>query len=125
MRKPKAENWPGWLGTMPLGMLALTMRSATWTGPAPPKASRVKSRGSSPRSVSTERSAPIMLLLAICTMASAVSSTGLSMAPAIAAMALDAASASSAMAPPRKFSGLMRPMARLASVAVARVPPRP
>ena len=44
------------------------------SGPAPPKAQSVKSRGSRPRSISTERSAPTMLLLAMRTMASAVSS---------------------------------------------------
>ena len=50
---------------------------STCSGPAPPKAQSVKSRGSSPRSISTERSAPTMLLSAMRTMASAVSSTRL------------------------------------------------
>ena len=65
MVKPKAENWPGKFGTRPLGMEASVIRSLMWSGPAPPKATRTKSRGSRPCSVSTVCSAPTMLLLAM------------------------------------------------------------
>ena len=53
MMKPKAENWPGWFGTSPRGMPASAIRSLMCGGPAPPKATSVKSRGSRPRSIST------------------------------------------------------------------------
>jgi hypothetical protein len=66
-----------------------------------------------------------MLLLAIRTIAIAVSSSPLPIASATRPTAARAASASSVMAPPRKLSGLIRPSTTLASVTVALSPPAP
>jgi len=85
----------------------------------------VKSRGSRPRSISTERKAPIMLVSTIRAIASALASTSWPSRSASRPSAARAAAVSSCMRPPRKLSGLIRPSTRLASVTVASVPPRP
>ena len=62
---PMAVNTPGEGGNSPLVMPSVCARSAACTGPEPPKARSVSSRGSSPRSTVTARMARTMLALAI------------------------------------------------------------
>ena len=84
------------------GMPISRISAAACSGPAPPKAQSVKSRGSRPRSISTERSAPTMLLSAMRTIAIAVSAVDRPSRSATAATARSAESACSPMRPPRK-----------------------
>ena len=60
---PTAVKTPGSTGTMIRPMSSDRASSAAWTGPLPPKATRVKRRGSWPRSMVTERIARAMLVL--------------------------------------------------------------
>ena len=99
--RPIAESSPGRGGTSTLRMPMLRATSAACSGPAPPNATSVKSRGSSPCSTEITRTAPIMLTLMI-------SST-----PAAALVAVDAelarrASSIAARAPCRRASPCAR-----------------
>ena len=93
--------------------------------PPPPNATSVKSRGSWPRLTDTSLSALIMLLFAIRTIPRAASSRGTPSVPASASSTPATASMSASISPPQKYSGLIRPSSRLASVVVASPPPRP
>ncbi len=75
-------------------------------GVAPPKAQSVKSRGSRPRSISTERSAPIMLVSTIRAIASAVASTSWPSCSATRATAARAAATSSCIAAAEEIVGV-------------------
>ena len=66
-RRPIAEASPGRGGTSTLRIPMMRATSAACSGPAPPKATSVKSRGSSPCSTEMTRTAPIMLTLMIST----------------------------------------------------------
>ena len=61
-RSPSAQSTPGAGGISTRGMPNSSARAQPCSGPAPPNGTRVKSRGSWPRSTETMRSAPIMLL---------------------------------------------------------------
>ena len=66
-----------------------------------------------------------MAAFAMARMPEAVSSRPSPSGPAIESTAACAASTDSAISPPRKASGSISPSARLASVTVGSVPPRP
>ena len=95
-------------------------------GPAPPKETSAKRRGSWPRATETTRKARTIVAFAILTIAAAASSTpkpsGLATWSSIARRAADA---SSPMRPPRKRAGSSVPRTSCASVTVASSPPRP
>ena len=61
---PRAVKTPGIMGNITLVISRLRARSQACTGPLPPNAARVKSRGSIPRSTLTARMARAMLALA-------------------------------------------------------------
>ncbi|PZG54450.1 hypothetical protein C1I98_04140 [Spongiactinospora gelatinilytica] len=56
-RRPTAEAMPAAAGKITSPMPRLRASRAAWVGPAPPKATRVRSRGSRPRSIDTARMA--------------------------------------------------------------------
>ena len=58
---PTADNTPASGGTMTAAMPNNRARSQACNGPAPPKATRAKPDGSTPRATLTLRSAPSML----------------------------------------------------------------
>ncbi len=72
---PTAVNTPGETGTSTRRMSSARATSPACTGPLPPKATRVKSRGSRPRSMVTDRIARAMLALATSLIPWAASST--------------------------------------------------
>ena len=45
VRRPASESTPGWRGTIVREMAISALRAQAWTGPAPPIASRLNSRG--------------------------------------------------------------------------------
>ena len=94
-------------------------------GPAPPKATREKSRGSIPLEIVKVRIASAILELAISQIPSAVSITLKPSWCASFSIALYAACQSSFIFPPKKPSASIRPKIKLASVTVASVPPFP
>ena len=82
-RSPTAHSRPGEGGTM-TGNEPISWATAfACSGPAPPKATSAKSRGSWPRCTETRRRAPAMFSLTMATMPSAASSTDRPMASPI------------------------------------------
>ncbi len=78
------------------------------TGPEPPKATKVRSRGSRPRSMETTRVASSMFVLTIVWMPHAASSSESPSGRATrSSIARAAAPACSLIEPPAKYSGLM------------------
>ena len=66
--RPMAEATPAARGMTTWPMPKVSASSTAWRGPAPPKATRVKSRGSIPRCTVTTLMAAAMLALAtLCT----------------------------------------------------------
>ena len=61
---PRAESTPGCGGMSTRGMRSAAASSQAWSGPAPPKATSVKRRGSCPRSTEMVRMARSMFELA-------------------------------------------------------------
>ena len=123
-KSPCAQRTPGLGGTRMRDMPSSSARAQPWSGPAPPKGTSVKSRGSCPRSTETTRIAPTMLLLAMARMPLAASSRLSFKGRAMRSIAARAKCASSFIRPPSKVSGKW-PNTRCASVTVAAVPPRP
>ena len=72
---PDVERTPGRGGTTTVGISSSSARRQAWSGPAPPKATRAKRRGSWPRPTETVRMARAMALSMISTMPAAASST--------------------------------------------------
>ncbi len=123
-RAPKAEVTPGKRGTTTRGMWRSRASSTACSGPAPPKATSAKSRGSYPRATEITRVALIMCALASRMIPSAASSSDMPKTFAtFASMARAARSLRRTISPPRKFSGSIRPRTRFASVFVGSVPP--
>src|SRR5579884_1655239 len=72
---PSAEKWAGRRGTTTVGRWSSRAISQACSGPAPPKATKAKSRGSKPRSTEMPRMASDILATAMRTMPSAASIT--------------------------------------------------
>jgi hypothetical protein len=70
---PSAHSTPGAGGTSTRSMPSSSASAQPCSGPAPPNGTRVKSRGSCPRSTDTTRIAPTMLESAIARMTRAAS----------------------------------------------------
>jgi hypothetical protein len=73
--RPSAEKFPGWPRDEDARDADLVGQRDGVHGPAPPKAIRVKSRGSWPRWIEISRMAEVMRATAILTMPSASAST--------------------------------------------------
>ena len=122
---PQVESTPGRGGITTVGMSSSSASRQACSGPAPPKATSAKRRGSCPRPTDTVRMARAIALSMISTMPAAASSTpSASGRPMRAATAARAAAASSGSSPPSSAAG-MRPSTRCASVTVGSLPPRP
>ena len=102
VRRPTAEVIPGYGGTMTSGIPIRAATSTACSGPAPPNATREKSRGSTPFWTVRELMALAMFALTIATTPSAASRSSTSSRSARRPMAAAAAASSSAIAPPRK-----------------------
>ena len=76
-RQPSALVRPGRAGTSTSGMPSSRASATACSGPAPPKANSVKSRGSRPRASDTMRMAPAMCVLPSRITAAAASSTSM------------------------------------------------
>ena len=99
-----AEATPAPKGTATERIPNSAARAATWTGPAPPNATRVKWRGSMPRCTVTSRIAPAIVALAISWTAAAASETSSPSGSATDASARSARAAES-VTPPASPSG--------------------
>ncbi len=96
------------------------------TGPAPPKASSMKSRKSCPRMVEMALIASSIFTSMMRTTPSAASSTPMPSGRAtLVSTACRALAGSRRIFPPRKLSPLRWPSSRLQSVMVGISPPRP
>ena len=124
-QRPSAERTPPARGQRMRSMPSSAAIAAACIGPAPPKGSSAKRRGSRPRSTVTTRRARIISWLAIRTIPSAVSSSPRPRASPSPRTAAAAASASSSTPPASRESPARLPSRRLASVTVGSVPPRP
>ena len=98
---------PGWRGTSTRGIPISCARASACIGPAPPKAIRVKSRGSCPRWIEISRIADVIRATAIVMTPSASASTVIERPRRVpsSARARRAPAASMAMLPPRRFVG--------------------
>ena len=103
--RPKAESTPGASGTMIVEIPSARARAPAWTGPAPPNATKLNCRGSSPRWTETSRIASAIRALMIRKMPSAVSRTLFPMAVATRCIAASARSTRSRTSPPAKKLG--------------------
>ena len=115
------------MGITTVGIRSSRARSAACSGPAPPKATSEKSRGSYPRSTVMSRTAFSMEALESLMMPAAASVTEPSSTGAMrVSMASCAASALRVMSLRRPVNawGRNRPRTTLASVLVGSVPPR-
>jgi hypothetical protein len=102
------------------------VRKQATTGPAPPKATSVKSRGSSPwRAIAWLNSAYASFASATSMIASAAASMDRPAARRSDRMASRARAGSSRIRPPTKLSGFTSPQTTNASVEAGSVPPRP
>ena len=63
--QPSALVMPGRAGTNTSGIPSSVARAEACSGPAPPNANKLKSRGSAPRDIDTMRIAPAIKVLAI------------------------------------------------------------
>ena len=121
---PVAEKIPGACGTTRVGTSQSRWMAFAWTGPAPPKPTSTKSRGSYPRCTEIRWSAFTIAAFAISTIPLAASTASRPSGSAQrSAIARRAPSTSSAISPPRKYAGLRRPRTTFASVTVGSVPP--
>lgn len=102
---PKAQSTPGLGGTMTSLECSKRPSAQACMGPAPPNATKAKSRGSYPLSILTTRSAPSMLSFASRSMPSAASMRPMPKASATVITAFLAASMSSLKSPPSKVLG--------------------
>ena len=110
---PSAERCPGKRGTRTRVMPSSSATCMTCIGPAPPKPSRVKSRGSKPRCTDTSRTAPAILATAIPSAAPASATKSSFALPAPCAR--EAACACSAPCAGNAASALCAPCARSAA----------
>ena len=100
--RPSAEKTPGYCGTITFGMPSERATAAACSGPAPPKASSEKRRGSWPRSSETILIALAMFSFAISTIDAASSSGPSPIGSPSASIASWIGEASSCMRPARK-----------------------
>jgi hypothetical protein len=123
MSIPQAENTAACLGITTFLIPSSTARAQACIPPPPPNAIIVYSRGSWPRLTDTSFRALTMLLLAIRTIPRAASLRSVPSFLASLSRAFRTPSMSAVIVPPQKYSGLIVPSSRLASVVVASVPP--
>ena len=75
--QPNALVIPGRAGTITSGMPSSRANAVACIGPAPPKANKEKSRGSSPSDTDTIRVAPAIRVIATCSTAAAAVSASI------------------------------------------------
>ena len=122
---PSAQSVPGARGTKTAGIPTSRASSAPTTGPAPPKATSVKSRGSTAARDRILVNSAYMFETATRTTLSAASFGLIASEPANRAIASSASDRFRRIRPPRNRSGSRKPETRNASVSVASLPPRP
>ena len=126
LSRPSAAVMPGQRGITIRSMPSSSATCGACIGPAPPRATSAKRRGSWPRATEMTRSAAAMFALRTRTTAAAASSTdnpsGRCDRRSIAAWA---GAASSGARPPRDRAGSSVPSTTWASVTVASTPPMP
>ena len=122
---PSAEKFPGSLGMTTRGIEISRAIATACSGPAPPKAMSVVSRGSMPRSTETARTASDIAPSAMVAMPSAASTGPSASGSPIAPHRLLGRCAIKRHVPPRKRAPLSRPSTRSASVTAGASPPRP
>ena len=124
--QPSAFVIPGRAGTKMRGILNSRPSDAACSGPAPPKAKSVKSRGSYPFDIETILNAPAILSLATRMIAPAAWSTSIPSGSAILSCKIARILSMEGVSEVESsFSALRRPKTRLASVIVGFSPPRP
>ena len=125
-RQPSAEVIPGRAGTSTLGIASSRASAVAWSGPAPPKANRTKSRGSWPRWSDTSRMAPAIRSFTTRSTAAATSSgPSPRWAPSFLSNSSRTRESAGTPSTPRRPRGFRRPSSRFASVIVGSSPPRP
>ena len=125
MTSPCAQTMPGTSGTRTVRIPRASATSRAWSGPAPPNATRVKSRGSCPRSTEMVRIVRTMLATTTPITPCAARSTPYPSSSAMSENAPSARARSRVIRPPRSPRPESLPSSRLASVTVGAVPPRP